>query len=121
MESKTKKYVENAGDINIGQMLKDYFKKRRTGKSALARRIGRTDNAILNYQKRPSLQSGIIIELSHALKHNFLADMAYLLPAEYTNDVPIDTSKDIRIAELEKEVEILKAEKAVLLLALGNR
>ena len=110
-------YFENNDGINFGSLLQAYFKKNRIYKSALARKIKRGDSTIVAYQKRPSIQSSIIEELSHAMKHNFFADLADLLPESYSKDATKWMEKDARIAALEREIEILKAEKEVLLQA----
>ncbi|WP_296143484.1 hypothetical protein [uncultured Flavobacterium sp.] len=111
-------YLENNDRINFGTLLQAYFKKNRIYKSALARKINRSDSVIAAYQKRPSMQSAIIAELSHAMKHNFFADLADLLPESYSKDETKWIEKDARIASLEREIEILKAEKEVLLVVL---
>lgn len=111
-------YFENNNGINFGAMLGAYFKKNRIYKSVLARKINRGDSTIVAYQKRPSIQSSIIEELSHAMKHNFFADMADLLPEAYSKDETKWIEKDTKIANLEREIEILKAEKEVLLVVL---
>lgn len=105
-------------EIHVGQLLKDYFTKKRTYKSALARKIGKDDATILRYQKSPALKSSILIELSYALKHNLFADIADLLPKTFTTNAVQDVSKDEIIKELEEENRILKAEVAVLLKAI---
>jgi len=111
-------YLENNDGINFGALLEAYFKKNRIFKSALARKINRNDSVIAAYQKRPSMQSSIIEELSHAMKHNFFADLADLLPESYSKDQTKWMERDAKIATLEKEIEILKAEKEVLLVVL---
>lgn len=108
-------YFENNNNMNFGALLEAYFKKHRIYKSVLARKINRSDSTINEYQKRPSVQSAIIEELSHALKHNFFADLADLLPDSYSKDLSKIIEKDAKIAVLEREIEILKAEKEVLL------
>ena len=107
--------TENPSDIHFGAMLEAYFKKHRIFKSALGRKINRTCSTIVEYQKRPSIQSSIIAELSHALKHNFFADLADLLPDSYSKDLSKIIEKDAKINALETEIMVLKAEKEVLL------
>ena len=115
------KFQANLGDFHMGKIIKEYIDRRKVSKAALARKIKRSDSTILEYQKSATLQVGIVLELSHALKHNFFADVAALLPATYGTSVPTDTTKDERIAQLELEVTVLKAEKAILLEAIkGN-
>ena len=101
--------------IHIGQLLLNYFEKHRTHKAALACLLQVKPTAILRYQKRDSLQISILINISHALKHNFLMDIAQELPQEYTTNKPMFVEKEAEIEALRKEVEILKKEKALLL------
>lgn len=110
------KIYKNIGDFHIGSIIKSYIDRNKISKAALGRKLGRTDNSVLQMQKRASLQAGIILELSHALKHNFFADVAAQMPETYTTDAPVDTTDKEKIAQLEQEIIILKAEKAVLLL-----
>jgi|LakMenEpi03Aug12_release.lakeMendotaPanAssembly.Ray.scaffolds.fasta_scaffold1888407_1 hypothetical protein len=113
MESKLYKNME---DFHFGSIIKSYIDRNKISKAALARKVNRKDSAILKLQKKASLQLGIVLELSHALKHNFFADIAAHLPATYTSDAPVDNTDKEKIAQLEQEIMILKAEKAVLLL-----
>lgn len=89
--------------IHIGQLLLNYFEKHRTRKAALARLLQVKPTAILRYQKRDSLQISILINISHALKHNFLMDIAQELPREYTTNKPIFVEKDTEIEALKKK------------------
>ncbi|HUM53182.1 MAG TPA: hypothetical protein PK431_15255 [Chitinophagales bacterium] len=109
------KYTANLGDFHFGNILKNYIDTKKISKAALARKIKRKDGNILHYQKSATLQISIVHELSHALKHNFFMDIAMQLPPTYTVTAPPDTSKDERIAQLEQENAILKAEKQVLI------
>jgi hypothetical protein len=102
--------------IHVGQLLKDYLSAHKIIKSALARKIVKNDNEILRYQKSASLKTEVLLALSHALKHNFFADIALLLPTNYSQTISGEVlAKDLRIAELEQQILILEAEKAVLL------
>ena len=109
---------QNTVPLHVGTIVKKYLNKHRIFKSVLGRRIGKADSTIARYQKSVSLQAEILLVLSHALQHNFFADIAALLPAHYTTDSPIDATNANRIADLELQVKILEAEKAVLLEAL---
>lgn len=99
----------NLGDFHFGHLFKSYIKSRKISKAALARNIKRDDSTILYYQKHASVQIAIVWQLSHALKHNFFADIAAQLPSNYTTDTSTDNSQDERIAQLEKELELTKA------------
>ena len=99
----------NLGDFHFGHLFKSFIKSRKISKASLARKISRDDSTILYYQKHASVQIAIVWQLSHALKHNFFADIAAQLPSTYTSNVSIDNSKDLRIAQLENELAISKA------------
>lgn len=102
-------------EIHVGAIIKKYIDSNRIYKSALARKMQRDDSAILRYQKSAGLQTTVLLTICHALKHNFFADIAMQLPPTYSVTAPSDTSKDERIAQLEQENAILKAEKQVLI------
>lgn len=103
--------------IHLGDLLKNYLDSNKIYKSSLARKLNKADNVILYYQKQASLQTSILFELCHALKHNFFQDIAAQLPNNYTTSVPEDHQKDDTIAQLEQQILILQAEKEVLLQA----
>ena len=100
---------------DTGALIKSFFAQRRTYKSALARLLGVTPDAVYLFAKRPSIQTDTLWKLCHALKHNFFADIAAGLPAEFSTTAPPDAGKDARIAELELRLKIAEAERDVLL------
>lgn len=108
-------------EIHIGILIKNYLNSKRIPKAAVGRKINKDGNTILRYQKKPTLKTDVILELSHAIKHNFFADIAALLPPDYSKDnvSEIDVLK-AQIALQQHEIEILKAEKAVLKEFLGK-
>lgn len=108
-------------DFHFGSLLAAYIKKRKVPKAALGRKIGKNGDRILKYEKRKALDSDAIMELSIALKHNFFADIALLLPKEYTKEVPEEALLKTQISLLEREIEILKAEKAVLMEVMAKK
>ena len=108
----------NTSTFDTGALLTSHFRAKRIRKSALSRVMGCHLSSIKGYQSKPSLQTKILWQLCHALKHNFFRDMADQLPAEFTVTAIPDDSKDRRIAELERQIEVLQAEKAVLLEAI---
>ena len=105
-------------EIDAGALLKNYIDRHRIYKSALDRSLNKSKGSVIKYQKHASLQSAVLIAMSHALKHNFLADLAALLPDSYTTTEPKDNRQEQRIAELEAQLTIVQAEKSVLLEAL---
>ena len=104
--------------IHAGDILKNHIDAHRIYKSALNRNLNKPQNTVLRYQKQASLSSEVLIDLSHALRHNFLADLAAQLPESYTTTAPKDNCQEQRIAELEAQLSIVQAEKSVLLEAL---
>lgn len=98
-----------------GKLLLAYFKEKRIRKSALARLMNCRPDTVYGFEKNSSIQTAILWELSHALQHNFFADIAALLPETYTTDAPQDQTNTNRIAELELQLKLLEAEKAILL------
>lgn len=101
---------------HIGGLLQTYITKNNTPQSALARAIHREPRTIVKYKKNHSLQAAILWELSHALKHNFFADLAAALPNTFTrigDDVP--EPKDVAIAALQAEVARLQQDKELLM------
>ena len=94
---------------HIGEILSNYFLNNRTRKSSLARILGVVPSVITEYKGRTSLQCGILWRLSYALNHNFFSDIASELPVEFTNNVPIDTSKEEEIERIREEIKLLQA------------
>ena len=99
---------------NIGALISRVYKEKRTYKSALARKLGVRPTTALNYAKKTSMQTTTLWKLSLILRHNFLKDLADQLPKEFSTYAPKDSSLANRIALLEQENELLKAQLAVL-------
>lgn len=111
----------NPIELDFGTLLNTHIKKNRIYKSALARKINKSSSTLNEYSKRATVQFSVIVELCHALNHNFFADIALMLPASYTVTVPEDKKDQIQIEDLKREIEILRAEKAVLVEVMGNK
>lgn len=101
--------------LNMSKILLEYFTKNRTRKAALARKLQKDTSFITRIQKRNSLQTQLLLELCHALQHNFFQDLAASLPSSYSSSVSESDIKDNTITQLQEEIKILKAEKEVLL------
>ena len=119
MPTKAKKYIANQqekGFPHVGQMVEAVLKKKKWYSAALARDMGRSLNSIMNYYKAQSMQTSILWELSLNMKHNFFADIALQLPADFAkaNNDAMD-AKDAEIAALKKAVEKLQGEKDLLM------
>ena len=106
---------------HTGALLLEYLKKERLHKSAIARAMGRRHTTLVGYYKRPSIQTAILWELCHVLKHNFFADIAAQVPAAYPSSVPQDDSAALRIAALEEELRAVTRERDVLERVLSAR
>lgn len=115
------KETEKDSTLNTGVLLTTYFKEKRIRKAALTRLLGRKPGGLILAQKNASMQTTLLWEISHVLKHNFFQDIASLLPDSYTTNAPADTIKDDRIAQLELENKLLTAEKEVLLKVITQR
>jgi uncharacterized small protein (DUF1192 family) len=98
----------------IGALIERYYKEKRTFKSALARHLGVLPQTVIDYQKKTSMQTRILWNLSWVLKHNFLKDLADQLPKEFSSYAVKDTTLQDRITALEKENERLQAEVNIL-------
>ena len=98
-----------------GKMLTLYFKQKRTRKSLLSRLMNISLTSLNYYTRQSSIHTNILWNMSLLLKHNFFAEFAAALPVEFSSSVPIDTTKDEKITQLERRIEILEAEKAVLI------
>ena len=99
---------------NVGLIIAGFFKEKRIYRSSLARKLGIQLHTVLNYEKRTTMQMATLWKLSVALKHNFFLDIAHQLPKEFSTYAPIDTTLPDRVAALEKENELLKAQLEIL-------
>jgi DNA-binding Xre family transcriptional regulator len=106
-------------NIDTGKLLHDFMQKNKIVKTQLGKEINRNPLSILNYTKNISIQTGILIEICHALKHNFFRDIADQLPNDFTRTKPDDLTlineKDQLIAELKEENKILKIQNELLM------
>jgi hypothetical protein len=111
--------LKSINNINTGALLGAYVNKNRIIKSDLGGQIGRSGLAILQYMRNESIQTGILIDICYALKHNFFKDIANQLPDDFTTTNPTDRSliseKDQLIAQLQEENKVLKIQNEVLI------
>ena len=101
-------------EVHIGAIIKAYIDTHGIFKSLVARKLNKRDSEILRYQKSASLKTEILLALCHAMKHNFFADVAALLPGDYSTDVPKDTTAEEQITQLKDQIKTLEAERNVL-------
>ncbi len=98
-------------NIDTGKLLKDFISKNKINKSALGREIHRDAVSILKYTQNSSIQTGILIELCHALQHNFFQDIANQLPTTFTVKEP----KKDEIEALKETIKVLQIQNDLLM------
>ncbi|WP_293892166.1 hypothetical protein [Flavobacterium sp.] len=105
--------------IDTGKMILDYITKNKMSKTELGNKIDRRGISITNYTRTKGIHTGILLNISHAVKHNFFRDIADQLPADYTyikpEDMTLHKEKDNLIAELQEENKVLKIQNEILL------
>ncbi len=100
--------------IHTGEMLHRYLEDKRIRRAALARQMKIQLKSLMEYEKKQSIKTHRLFELSTLLKHNFFMDIAAQLPKEYTS-IDIFAEKNKEIEQLKKEVEKLTIERDILL------
>ena len=88
---------------HVGKLITEVMHKRRIDWAALARAMDKNRTTVWKYEERQSLQVKILWHVCTVLKHNFFAEIAAQLPADYASNVPLDTATTDRIAQLEAE------------------
>ncbi|MGK4566986.1 helix-turn-helix domain-containing protein [Flavobacterium sp. 3HN19-14] len=101
-------------NINFGALLTDHIAKNKVSKTALADVLKISSSNLEARLKRTSIQADVLLKICDALNHNFFADIAALMPVEFSTSTNPDITKDERIAELELEVKMLQRERDVL-------
>lgn len=109
--------------IDTGKMLLDYITAKKLLKIELGKMIGRNGLSVLQYTRRQSMQTQMLLKICHATKHNFFRDIADQLPDDYTITKPVDNSQSIEkdeiIAQLQEENKVLKIQNDVLMKVRG--
>ena len=118
MKNKTRKYTLNTTNPapNTGEILNAYIQEKRIYQSALARLLNRNQSTIVTFRKGTTMQTALLWEFCHALKHNFFADIAAQLPENYAIAKPnsqIERSEN-ELDSLKKEIVLLKMERDML-------
>lgn len=101
-------------NLHIGALLKRYIQENNVSKAALARALGIGPPNLEVRLKQPSFRTDVLFKISNLLEYNFFADIATLLPEEFSTNKITDKTKDNLIAELELEIKMLKRERDVL-------
>ena len=117
MRNRQKKYIshQTVQELHTGNLLTRYYEAHRTRKNALARVLNRHKNTIFSYEKNATIQTAILWEICHALKHNFFLDIACKLPAEFSTYAPEQSGPNEKIAALEAELQKALTERDVVM------
>lgn len=106
-------------NVDTGKILADYIQSHKINKTELGNAINRRGLSILNYTRNSSIQTGILIEICYALKHNFFKEIADQLPEDFTTkskkDKKLVLEKDQIIAQLQEENKVLKIQNDLLM------
>ncbi|RAR70808.1 hypothetical protein [Flavobacterium aciduliphilum] len=97
-------------NIDTGKLIEIYITKNRISKTELGRKINRKGISILRFIESPSMQTGILIDICHAVKHNFLHDLAIQLPSDFTKNEVEDTERISKENEMKALINMLQEE-----------
>ena len=109
-------------NIDTGKLLRGFVEKNKITNAGLSRDINRNATSIFKYKENVSIQTGILIEICHATKHNFFQDIANLLPKDFTvtndlkaqNEIQLIAQHQEEINSLKNEMDVMKNEMLVL-------
>lgn len=102
---------------HIGNMLRQFITKHRFYQSSWAREAGVTPKTVAKYLKNPSMRIDTLFTISQTLKHNFIREIADMLPPDLAPQKPIDHTETV--TALQAEVAQLKVQIATLEKALS--
>ncbi len=102
---------QGSNNIDTGKLLSNFFSKNKINKAQVGRAVNRDGVSILKYTQNESIQTGILLELCYALKHNFFQDIANQLPNTFT----VNEHKDKEIEVLKEEIKVLKIQNELLM------
>ena len=115
---------KSKNNINTGQLIANFISVKKISKTELGLAINRKGLSILAYIRNSSIQTGILIDICHATKHNFFRDIADQLPDDFTRtkaeDNTLINEKDLIIAQLREEVKVLTIQNEVLMRVKGS-
>ena len=104
--------MQMATTFHTGQLIKQKINGQLKSRSTLAREMGVPGTSIYAYEKRPSIQTNKLLRMCTVLRHNFFADLANLLPADYTVSVPL--AREELLQQQSIEIEKLRLENKLL-------
>ena len=106
-------------NINTGELLSEYYNRKRIYKSVLARKTGIGYQTILQHRKEKTMQVDALVKISEVLGHNFFMDIAVQFPQNFTTNAPIDATTANEIEALKEKIKHLETENQVLLKVIG--
>lgn len=101
--------------IDTGVLLADFIEKKFVNRTELAHKINRTNQMITRYTQNGSIQTSILVDICHALQHNFFQDIAHQLPENFTVNPQFNSSYTQRLKDLEQENAVLKIQNELLM------
>ena len=97
-----------------GNLIDNYLKEKRIFKSALARKLNVNIKTLIRVRSLNDLSISWLWSLSHAVKHNFIADIAVQLPSDYTGALQDALAeKDKTITTLQSELDAMTKERDI--------
>jgi DNA-binding Xre family transcriptional regulator len=101
--------------INTGKMLEDHLRKNRVNRTDLASKINRTGQSITKYGQNDSIQTAILLDICHALGHNFFQDIANTLPQDFEVNPELNSANQQLILQLQEENKVLRIQNELLM------
>ena len=112
---RTKKYLRESQTphLDIGRAIEQILKEKNLTHAEVARRVGVHQSAFKRYLGKPSMQVGVLWNVSLALDYNFFGDVMSDLPEKVfnNNNAPFFATLQEQaktIEDLKKEIEIYK-------------
>ena len=109
--------IKSKHNIDTGKIIAKLVTQFKVSNREIERAIGRPGSSMHKYLQNSSIQTGILVDLCYALKYNIFQDIANQLPPEFgkiditlEEKVALKNERDNRIATLEEENKILKAQ-----------
>jgi transcriptional regulator with XRE-family HTH domain len=93
---------------HIGNMLRLFITKHRLSQSAWARNAGVTPKTVASYLKHPTMRIDTLFTVSQTLAHNFIREVADMLPPDLVPQKPVDQTETVKA--LQAEIEQLKVQ-----------
>jgi hypothetical protein len=103
---------QNKTAPHIGQMLRAYTRSHKISHSAWQQVSGKSYNSIINYQKQPTMRIDTLFTICQTLKHNFLREIADMLPPDMPPQAP--SNQQAQVAALLQQVKDLQTQVATL-------